>query len=151
MDQSQQAQRQQVVSIAKTWLKTPYRHQGRVKGAGTDCLCILVEVYSEAGLIPPIELPYYPRDWHMHRSTERYLQGLLKYTREVDAPLPGDIVLWQFGRCFSHAAIVVEWPMVIHAWVGVGCVLEDVTAAQTFRFKKDGAARPMKFFSYWKA
>ncbi len=69
---------------------------------------------TEAGLIHQVEVPKYSHQWHLHRSEELYLNGLLGHTHEIEGPpLPGDIVLWKFGRCYSHGAIVVEWPTII--------------------------------------
>ncbi len=61
-------------------------------------------------------------------SAERYLEGLLRYAREIAGPpLPGDIALFRFGRTFSHGAIVVEWPRLIHAYWAIGVVWGDAT------------------------
>ncbi len=38
-------------------------------------------------------------------------------------PLAGDVAVFRFGRTFSHGAIVVEWPVVIHAYWAVGRVV----------------------------
>jgi len=145
--------RQEVVAVARTWLGTPYHAMGRVKGVGVDCLTLLAEVYTEAGIIPRVDIPYYPQDWHLHRSNERYLEGLSRYACEIEtAPLPGDIALWKFGRCMSHGAIVVEWPVIIHAYVGRACVLENAEAAAWLNTIGENAGdagkpRPRKFFS----
>lgn len=104
-----------IVAEARTWLRTPYHHRARVKGAGVDCAMLLAEVYERVGLIPHVSPLPYPMDWHLHRGEERYLKWVEQYAGSVSQPLPGDIALWRFGRCFSHGAIVVEWPMVIHA------------------------------------
>jgi cell wall-associated NlpC family hydrolase len=114
-----------VVSEAMTWLNTPYHHQGRIKGAGTDCAMLLCEVYETVGLIPHIDPRPYPPDWHLHRSEERYLRWIEDYADKVDNPLPGDVALYQFGRTISHGAIVVSWPTIIHAYRGEGVVLAD--------------------------
>lgn len=108
---------------ALSWQKTPYHHQGRVKGAGVDCAMLLAEVYSAVGLIPALDPKPYPADWHMHRDVERYLQQVLEYAVPTDTPLPGDVVLYRFGRCVSHGAIVIEWPMVVHAFMREGAVV----------------------------
>ena len=148
-------ERQRVVEIAHSWLGTPYHHRGRVKGAGVDCLTILAEVFEEAGLLAHIEIPFYPKDWMHHREAERYLEGLLNYAAEIPGPpQPGDIALWKFGRCFSHGAIVVEWPVVIHAAAGRCVMLEDAEAATWLTHIGEnthdrGKLRPRKFFSYW--
>lgn len=150
----EQVERQRVIAVAQSYLRTPYHHAGRVKGVGVDCLTLLALVYSESGLIDTPEIPHYPPDWHLHRSTERYLNGLLQYTREVPVPQPGDIALWRFGRAFSHGAIVIQWPQIIHAYVGSGCVLEDANRAVWLRTvgesaQNRGKEREIKFFSCW--
>lgn len=114
-----------VVEEARTWLGTPYHHQGRIKGVGVDCAMILCDVFHAAGLIPYIDPRPYPPDWHMHRSEERYLSWVEKYADPVETPEPGDVALYRFGRTISHGAIVVAWPTIIHAYRGEGVVLAD--------------------------
>lgn len=149
-------ERQRVISVARSWVGTPYHTAGRVKGksGGIDCLTLLAEVYAEAGLVERIPIPHYPHDWHLHRSVERYLEGLLKYTHEIEGPpQPGDIALWKFGRCFSHGAIVIAWPQVIHAYVGSSVKYENTETAQWLKCIGEGAERgkprPVRFFSIW--
>ena len=105
-----------IVAEARTWLGTPYHHAARVKGAGVDCAQILVEVYSAAGLIERFDPGYYPPDWMLHRDEERYLATVTRFAHPVVEPLPGDVVVYRFGRCVSHGAIVVDWPTIIHAY-----------------------------------
>lgn len=107
--------RQAVLDIARTWLKTPWHHRARVKGAGVDCAQLLIGVYAEAWLVEEFDTGDYPPDWMMHRSQERFLEFVKQYCDPVDAPLPGDLALYFVGRCFSHGAIVTEWPEIIHA------------------------------------
>jgi cell wall-associated NlpC family hydrolase len=145
--------RQRIVEVAHTWLGTPYHIMGRVKGSGCDCLTLLAEVYAEAGIVPHIDIPFYSHDWHLHRGAERYLEGLLRYTSECTyLPQPGDIALWKFGRCFSHGAIIIEWPAIIHAYAGRACVLENAEAATWLSYigehiNDTGKRRPVRFFS----
>ena len=121
-------QRLAVVAGAREWLGTPYHHMGRIKGAGTDCLMMLAEVYEAAGVVPHIEVPFYPPDWHLHRDAERYLKGVMRYAREIQGPpQPGDVALFKFGRCFAHGAIVIDWPLLIHAWHNAGVLYANAT------------------------
>jgi len=130
-----------VVKEAESWIGTPFHHAARIKGAGTDCLMLLAEVYERAGVAPHVDPPFYVPDWHLHRDAERYLEGLTRYAREIaDPPLPGDIALFRFGRTFSHGAIVAEWPRLIHAYWSIGVVQGDATLHPL-------ASRPVKFFS----
>lgn len=112
-------ERHRVVDAARTWLGTPYVHMGRVKGAGTDCAQILIAAFAEAELIEPFETGHYPADWMMHRDEERYLAFVTQYCPHPvqGEPQPGDIVLWKIGRCFSHGAIITDWPEFIHAYL----------------------------------
>lgn len=130
-----------VVAAAQGWLGTPFHHAARVKGAGVDCLMLLAEVYQEAGLARHIEPPFYVPDWHLHRDAERYLEGLLRYARPIDGPpLSGDIALFRFGRTFSHGAVVVAWPRLIHAYWKLGVVWGDATLYPL-------AGRDVRFFT----
>ncbi len=117
-------QRQDVVAEALSWLNTPFHHEAAVKGAGVDCAMLLREVYAAIGLTPRIDPGHYPADWHLHRTEERYLTWILEYARPVSHGLPGDIATYKFGRVISHAAIVVQWPVIIHTYTR-GCVLDD--------------------------
>ncbi|HEV2100670.1 MAG TPA: hypothetical protein VGR45_17325 [Stellaceae bacterium] len=102
--------RARVIAEAKSWIGTPYHHMGRVKGAGCDCLTLLVEVYQRAGVIGPVEFPFYPPDAMMHRDGESYFEGILAHGHEVEKPEPGDAVLFRWGRIYGHGGIVLEWP-----------------------------------------
>lgn len=105
-----------IVEEARTWLRTPWHHRARVKGAGVDCANILCAVYHAAGLVPEIKLPPYPIDWHLHQNEPTFLHHLLHYARPVADGLPGDIAMFKYGRHAAHGSIVVEWPVVIHAY-----------------------------------
>ena len=154
MDEKERNERMAVVAIAKTWIGTPYHGEARIRGVGADCATMVAEVYMEAGLIPRFDIEHYPQDWHLHKGEERYLSKALSYAREVEGPpLPGDVVLWRFGRCFSHGAIVVQWPQIIHAYVGRVCTYDDGEAPWLNTIGENceaqGRPRPRKFLSYW--
>ncbi len=138
--------RARVVAEARKWIRTPYHHGGDVRGVGVDCAMLLVRVYVDLGLLPWFDPRPYPRDWHLHRSEERYLGFILDRARAVEEPEPGDIAIWRFGRTFSHAGIVSAWPRVIHAYARSRCVEEcDASVAGEL------AKRPRAFFSLWSA
>jgi cell wall-associated NlpC family hydrolase len=135
--------RENVVQAAKEWLGTPYHHQGRVKGAGVDCATLLCEVYEAVGLVPHIDPTPYPPDWHMHRDSERYLGWVQQYGKEIETPEIGDVVVWKFGRCFSHGAIYIGNGLIIHSYIGQGVRYEKIDA-EVFR------GRAVKYFTLWK-
>jgi cell wall-associated NlpC family hydrolase len=145
-------QRAAVVAEALSWLRTPYHHQAAVKGVGADCAMFPQAVYVARGIMPHREsIGDYPVQWHMHHDEERYLAAVLKYSREIDGPpLPGDFMLFKFGKAFAHGAIVIEWPCIIHARLG-GCVeLADAEQDGIFRHK-NGTHRERRFFTPWGA
>jgi cell wall-associated NlpC family hydrolase len=136
-------QRAAVIAEAKLWMTTPYRPHARVKGAGADCMTFIAAVAESAGLISGFEPPKYSRQFGAHRSDETYLEGIMKFCREVEQPQPGDIAIWKAGRTFSHAGIVIDWPIIIHAHAADGVIMDNVELSAWFH------GRPCKFFSIW--
>src|SRR5579863_1262272 len=104
------ATRAAVVAEARSWIGTPYHLGADVKGAGVDCAMILVRVFCDLGLVAPFDPRPYSNDWHLHRGEEVYLGLLLARSREVARTEvgPGDVVLFRYGRCFSHGGIVTS-------------------------------------------
>lgn len=124
------ATRQQVVAEARSWIGTRYHHAGRIKAVrdatgaivdrgGVDCATLVACVYAAVGLIPDIDVPHYPPDWHQHRKAERYLSTVLAHATEIEVAQAqqGDLLLFRFGLVFAHGAIVVDpgWPSAVHA------------------------------------
>lgn len=149
-------QRQSVVAEARRWIGTPYHHRAALLGVGVDCARLLLEAFAGAGLIDYFEPDTYSSDWHLHRGEERYLQTIERYATQInidESPIqsrmetffaePGDLLMWQVGRTFSHSAIVTEWPFIIHAYLP-SSIVEEVSVLHT-----PMAERPVKLYSYW--
>ena len=135
--------RAEVVAEARSWELTPYHHRARLKGIGVDCAQLPIAVYAACGLFPPFD-PAYPADWMLHRGEELFLTAVLERGREIgrDELGPGDLALWRYGRCFSHAGIVIEPPVVLHAVLRAGAVVRgDMDRDQEL------ASRPVRFFT----
>lgn len=151
------AERQRVVAVARTWLGTPYHPNAQVRGAGVDCANLPAAVYAEAGMIQPVKIPWYPPEWMMHQEAERFLGVIIENgAREIPEAEagPGDLACFRFGRCFSHGAIVVAWPTVIHAQVKAPVMIDDVSKAKWMMFigetvADQGKPRPRRFFTLW--
>lgn len=142
---SEQEERAAVVAEACTWLGTRWIHEARDKGHGVDCGQLLAAVYEAAGIIGPVKIESYPREWALHRSDEKFLGYVELMAKKVEGrdPLPGDIVLFKYGRCLSHAGIVLEWPVIIHAYVTTGRVTRDSVQQQPeLRARYAGAWSP---------
>ena len=123
--------RDQIISTAMGWLGTPYHHHARIKGVGVDCVQFLIAVYAECDLLPPVETGYYAQDWHLHKSGEIYLDGIKKNAVETLSIQTGDIALFTFGRCVSHAGIFLKQPeKIIHAFAGQGVIISDINGQE---------------------
>lgn len=146
-----EAWRQRIIDEAKTWLRTPWHHNARVKGAGVDCGQLIIACYIDAGLVPHFETGDYSPDWMLHQSEERYLGWVEKYLDPVDTPRPGDVCAWRFGHCFSHGAVVLDWPNVIHAFRSERAVVYgdafNGPLAREHLPEGGSAPRQMKFYS----
>lgn len=127
-----------VVAEARTWLGTPWVHMARVKGHGVDCGQLLAAVFEDLGLVRPVPIDPYPQDWALHRG-EPVMQSIVeRYAAKAEGtPEPGDVVLFRFGRSLSHGGIVLEWPLIIHAYLNeravvIGDVLANADLAERF-------------------
>jgi hypothetical protein len=101
------------------------------------------QTYCACGLIPDIR-PQYTADWMLHRDEEQFLGWVKPYAREIERAQvgPGDFVIWKFGRCYSHGAIVIDLPEVIHAVIAGGGVIRGNIDRDV-----DLLGRPAKFFT----
>ena len=153
MTEIEKIQRESVLIEAESWLKTPFHHRQCIKGAGVDCAMFLYSVFNNTGLVPDIEIEEYPHDWHMHRDGERFLSHIMKYANWIPDPpyLPGDVLMYKYGRCFSHSAIIVSWPMIIHAFSYARMVTYD-DVDHNLELKRmangKGMERKMQVFRY---
>lgn len=115
------AERAAVVAEVESWIGTPYHSNADIKGVGVDCGMILIRVFEACGLITAIDPRPYPAQWALHQSTERYLDIVRSYARELPEGAiggPGDVVVFRLrqGRVYHHGGIVAPaWPWIVHA------------------------------------
>lgn len=135
--------REEVVREALSWELTPYHPRGRLKGIGVDCAMFPHAVYASVGAMSD-EPPDYSSQWMLHRDEEIYLEWVRRFAREIDraAVAPGDFAIWKFGRVYSHGAIVIDAPEVIHAVIAGGGVMRG-----NMDRDEDLRSRPVKFFT----
>ena len=121
--------RTRVVSIARGWLGTPYRHQASVRGQGSDCLGLVRGVWRELFGTEPGETPPYRPDWAETGGEETLLHAARRWLREipVERAGPGDVLLFRMapGSPAKHCGIVSAGalageaePRMIHAYWG---------------------------------
>ena len=152
MDEVEAAERAAVIAEAMTWRGTPFAHRSSVKGGGVDCAQLLRCVFVACGVVPDFESPVYPSQWHLHRSEEHYLEWLSKFAVETLVARPATVAIWKFGRCFSHAGILVDEKRVIHAFEPTGYVAIDLVCMgdlNVVNTAKGPEKRPVKLFDVW--
>jgi cell wall-associated NlpC family hydrolase len=134
-------QREAVIKAAESWLGTPYHSHGRIKGSGVDCATLIIESFAEANVIENI-FPGYSPEWHLHRSEELYVKWVSKYATQIDAPARADLIIWRFGRTYSHAAIYLGNDEIIHSYKDIGCSKGSVRDHMFVN-------RPFQVYSVW--
>ncbi len=107
--------RDTVLNEAMTWRGTPYHHRAFVKGSGCDCGTFLHMCFKLVIDLPPFKKDY-AMDWSLHNEDELYLNGLEEFVKEIQVPRPGDIVVWKYGKAFSHGSICIGRGKYIHSW-----------------------------------
>ena len=119
--------RDQIIAEARKWLGTPFRHQGRIRGRGVDCVGLLLCVMRDLGIADWLtEFVTYPRQ----PMTDRVLE--VCRARMIEIPLfepmqPGDILVFRVPTVACHTAIVTELhgkPGIVHAYSPAGKVVE---------------------------
>lgn len=132
--------REKIITEATSWLGTPWHHQGKIKHVGVDCGYFLLEVFANVGLVERSFIEPYPRDWATHKNDERFLEVVERYAHKTDTSQAGDIAVFKYGRTFSHGAIIIDLPRLIHAQIKQGVVYAKTTDAEL-------AGRDVKFFT----
>lgn len=146
---SETEERAAIVAEARRWIGTPYHNCADLRGVGVDCGMLIVRVFVDTGLCAPFDPRPYPPDWHLHRSDERYLGFVFDRCAEVEEPRPGDILVFRYGRCYSHGGIVTAaTPLsIVHAFWPAGIVIEETLSRNA---QLADPARRRRAFSYWR-
>lgn len=137
-----------VVAAARAWRGTPYHHMADVKGVGCDCAMIFVRVFCDLGLVPMFDPRPYTNDWFNHRGEEKFLSFVPPGAFPVEKPDLGDVIVFKYGRCFSHGGIVTKTePLtIVHAYAPARRVVEE----EIHRNAQVAARlKTAKFISYW--
>ena len=119
----------QAVAVARSWIGTPYRHQGCVKGAGADCLGLLRGVWRELCGAEPEAVPPYTADWAEPNGEEALWDAARRWLVPCGAGTDrlGDVLLFRMrddaiAKHLGIAAEVGDAPSFIHAYSGHGVV-----------------------------
>lgn len=124
--------RADVAAEARAWLGTPFAHQARTKGLGTDCGGLVGGVAVALGIVSP--------DWWQTHFDPRFggygrqpangtLQRVLEsFMARGDDPQCGDVVLMSFASEPQHVGILANYRWgglsIVHALEAAGKVIE---------------------------
>ena len=114
----------EIIAAARTWLGTPWRHQGRLKGVAVDCGGLIIGVGRELGLLDFDTRAYgrIPDGQQLRALCEQHLTP-----KPIAEATPGDVLLMRFTRHPQHLAIVGDRGdpfSLIHAYADAGACVE---------------------------
>lgn len=111
-----------VITRARGWIGTPYRHQASLIGIGADCLGLVRGVWRELEGRDAEAPPAYTRDWAEASGRETLLEAARRHlvARPLAARRPGDVLVFRFraGTAAKHVGIQVSPTTFVHAIEG---------------------------------
>ena len=119
------ATRTQILTEARTWIGTPYHHQGRCKGAGADCVGVVLGVARSLQVSSFNTTAYgrYPKGEQLRQLLHEHAVFVAN-----DTPwLPAQIALMRFDSEPQHLGILSGKPddlYLIHAYSNLGKAAE---------------------------
>lgn len=116
----------QVIKCARTYLETPFHHQGRVKAVGIDCVGLVIGVANELGL-SDFNYTAYGHSPHAGMMEKLLLENMDRVSR--GNMRAGDILHLTFDKEPQHLAILTDSGTIIHAYAKVKkCVEHPIDA-----------------------
>lgn len=94
-----------LIEIARTWIGTPYVHQGRLKGVGVDCVGLIACSALEAGLISQADYDSLPVNYSRQANLATLRQQVIRFLRPVSAAQPGDVFSFRFALHDQHLGL----------------------------------------------
>ncbi len=111
-----------IISEARSWIGTPYRHQASLKGAGCDCLGLVRGIWRAEIGREPETLPPYRADWGEPSGREHLLIAMGRHFRDVPLACAesGDVLIFrmQTGAIAKHCGVMISPTAFVHAYYG---------------------------------
>ena len=117
---------ERLVDVARTYLRTPWAHQGRLKGLGVDCVGFIAAAAEESRSVTDVE---FEQDYRRAENGVRMRELLNDYmdyvSAEIEDAQAGDVIAFcdealRHRDVPRHLGILTEWkregvPYVIEA------------------------------------
>lgn len=111
--------REQLILEARTWLGTPFHHQGRIKGVGVDCVGLVAETMRACGLPVTDRVGYSHQPDGLQLLTAMMDHAVPILTEEMQ---PGDVLLFRFNVEPQHVAFMTDIGMIHSTAANRRCV-----------------------------
>ncbi len=111
-------QQERLLTVALSWIGTPFRPHAGIKGAGADCMHVALLVYWESGHLFQFEAPPYTIDGGNHLKTSKFKDWLDQSSAFAKAEAPtqiGDCLLFKVGGVEHHVGIQITASTFIHS------------------------------------
>jgi cell wall-associated NlpC family hydrolase len=133
---------QDVVRVARSMIGVPFRHQGRSRVTGVDCVGLAIVTLQELGAVPrPFEIMDYAR----HPNGGELGDRIEKHCTPLPAATPGALVAVRWKKELAHVAIVGRddnGMTLIHAYSRRNSVIEHGLRGRWFRYVDSAWALP---------
>ena len=134
-----------VVTVAREWIGTSYRHGHATKGRGCDCVGLVRGVMAELTGEPLVSVPPYSPSWRVRDGGNVLETKLAEHMESIDPAdvIPGDVLTFRmFGHEDArHCAILATETTLIHTYQGIAAV-EEVAFVRRWR---ERAGTPYRF------
>lgn len=115
--------REEFVFTVRSFLNTPFRHQGRLPGHALDCAGLVVCAAQACGHAMRDQTGY-----SAVPHADLFTAAVAEHCDRIESVdiLPGDLMTFAFTREPQHVAVVTQFDPVriAHAWQDVGKVVE---------------------------
>ncbi|PHO04028.1 peptidase [Rhodobacteraceae bacterium 4F10] len=126
----------EVVTLARRWIGTPYVHQAACMGAGCDCLGLIRGIWSELLGHEPEHVPAYSMDWSEPQGDERLWRAARRWLipSPLQEELAGQVLLFRMrdravAKHLGIAADIGANASFIHAYSGLAVTESPLSTA----------------------
>ena len=129
--------RWRVLTEARNWLGTPYRHQASLQGVGCDCLGLLRGIWRALYGAEPQAVPAYSADWAETGCRETLIDAGSRWlvVSNLENAAPGDVLVfrWRDSCPAKHVGILSrpfgDRPCIIHSYERAGVIESSLVPA----------------------